>query len=247
MPVLNKREVTVGTLEVLGVSFEKVVRVNRRCTRSNLRLDPLNKKIIVTSPRLLSLADAKRFIADYMPWIEGRVQDRSLERTPFAHGAILTLLGRPYRLVRLASTSTLENAAIETEEGEDLGLLPFLVTEDKFPEAVVRYLKSYARDVLTAMCHEYAKKHEVEVTQVRIKDTRTRWGSCNENGVICLSWRLLFAPREVAAYVCAHEVSHLKEMNHSQRFWQHVKAILPDYEIHKEWLRVHGKNLYYYG
>lgn len=237
MYAARKREINVGTLEVFGVSFKKIVRINQQCTQRNLRLDPLNNRIIVTSPRLPSSSDVKGFIADYMPWIERKVKDCKLKRTPFSHGTIIPILGQSYRLIRVGSSHS----------SSDLQTLPFLVPEDKFQEAVIHYLKSYASRVFSQLCHDYADKHHVHVSQVRIKDTKTRWGSCNSQGIISLSWRLIFAPHEVASYVCAHEVSHLKEMNHSPLFWKQVKKICPDYLEQKNWLKENGKKLYYYG
>ena len=67
-----------------------------------------------------------------------------------------------------------------------------------------------------------------------------RFGSCSSKRNINIAYRLLFAPREVFRYVCLHELAHLKEMNHSKRFWSLVAGAMPDYKGHEKWLRDSG-------
>jgi predicted metal-dependent hydrolase len=72
---------------------------------------------------------------------------------------------------------------------------------------------------------------------VRITDAKERWGSCNAAGSLNFAWRLVMAPPPVIDYVIVHELAHLVEMNHSQRFWGLVGRILPDYAVRRKWLR----------
>ena len=76
---------------------------------------------------------------------------------------------------------------------------------------------------------------------------RSRWGSCSVDGVLAFSWRVILAPPFVLDYLAAHEVAHLKEMNHSRRFWAQVKLAMPDYEKGRDWLNRHGAALHAVG
>jgi predicted metal-dependent hydrolase len=80
--------------------------------------------------------------------------------------------------------------------------------------------------------------------RVTLRDTRSRWGSCTSAGDLMFSWRLIMAPSAVLDYVVAHEVAHLAEMNHSDRFWAQVERLFPDHAAPRAWLRRNGAGLH---
>jgi predicted metal-dependent hydrolase len=86
-----------------------------------------------------------------------------------------------------------------------------------------------------------------DVARVTLRDTRSRWGSCSARGNLSFSWRLIFAPEPVLDYVVAHEVAHLVEMNHGQRFWKLVADLVPDNAGPRAWLKRHRTRLLSYG
>lgn len=110
----------------------------------------------------------------------------------------------------------------------------------------IRFLKSHLAVTIDKIATEKASQINANFSKISIRDTKTRWGSCSSSGNLSFSWRLIFAPFDVLEYVICHEVSHLKEMNHSDNFWNLVKQICPDYKLHKKWLRIHGMSLYLY-
>ncbi|MCY1309040.1 hypothetical protein D9M70_590950 [compost metagenome] len=77
-----------------------------------------------------------------------------------------------------------------------------------------------------------------------LKDTRSRWGSCSADGALSFSWRIVMAPPKVIAYLAAHEVAHLQEMNHGPDFWTLCGRLCPDTEDAKRWLRRNGTMLH---
>ena len=83
--------------------------------------------------------------------------------------------------------------------------------------------------------------------RISMRDTRSRWGSCSRAGNLNFSWRLVMAPENVLDYVVAHEVAHLRELNHSARFWTLVDTLCPDVKDARWWLRTHGAALHRYG
>ena len=119
--------------------------------------------------------------------------------------------------------------------------------EERINMMVTIFLKRHAKSVFTKYCEKYAFMTGKQVNKVTIRDTKSRWGSCSEEGNISLCWRLLLAPKSVAEYVCAHEVAHLKEMNHSPAFWKIVEGLQPHYKDSKAWLKKNGRALFKYG
>ena len=97
-----------------------------------------------------------------------------------------------------------------------------------------------ARRELVPRVGELAHQHGLRVQRVSIRRQRSRWGSCSRRGSISLNWRLAHAPALVRDYVIIHELMHLREMNHSQRFWSHVDTAFPDREAAETWLRAHA-------
>lgn len=106
------------------------------------------------------------------------------------------------------------------------------------------FLKLRARDELAAASDRYAAAVGRSYSRISIRDTRSRWGSCSSEGVLMYSWRLIMAPPEVLNYVAAHEVAHLVEMNHSDRFWAVVERLYPNHQSYRKWLRDHGNTLH---
>jgi predicted metal-dependent hydrolase len=119
------------------------------------------------------------------------------------------------------------------------------------PESIARKVKTYLHDLakkeLTARCQIEAAKLGVKYSSITIRDTTSRWGSCSHTHSLSFSWRLILAPKEVLNYVAAHEVAHIIELNHSDRFWNIVASISPNYEKYKGWLKQYGGKLHVYG
>lgn len=90
---------------------------------------------------------------------------------------------------------------------------------------------------------QHADRMGVSPKKVRVSSARFRWGSCSTRQCISLSWRLMMAPVAVIDSVMIHELAHLKEMNHSSRFWSCVRTYCPEYDRHKRWLNTEGVNL----
>ncbi len=104
------------------------------------------------------------------------------------------------------------------------------------PDKIWEY-KRQAKQYITTRVAEIAKIHNITYNDLRITSAKTRWGSCSSKRNINFSFRLILTPKEVIDYVIIHELSHLKEMNHSKSFWNEVKKIMPDYKKYEKWLK----------
>jgi predicted metal-dependent hydrolase len=100
-----------------------------------------------------------------------------------------------------------------------------------------------ARELVHMLVEDETAELGVEAGKIQIRDQRTRWGSCSANGNLSFNWRLVLAPFEVLDYVVVHEVCHLREANHSRRFWRLVETRRPNWRDQKTWLDEHGPEL----
>lgn len=101
-------------------------------------------------------------------------------------------------------------------------------------------LTEQAKQVFTEKVAYYASIVGVTYGRVTIRTQKTRWGSCSSLGNLNFNCLLMFAPEEVQNYVVVHELCHRKELNHSHRFWCEVARVMPDYKVHKKWLKEYG-------
>jgi predicted metal-dependent hydrolase len=115
-------------------------------------------------------------------------------------------------------------------------------------QEAAQHLKSWmivkAEELIKKRTVEYSNLIGVNYNTIRIKDTKTRWGSCSSKRNLNFNFRILMAPEQVMDYIIVHELCHLKHMNHSKEFWNAVAQYMPDYEKQKEWLKVNGMKLY---
>lgn len=115
--------------------------------------------------------------------------------------------------------------------------------EERLSKEEIRQLASQALTVIPVRAEYYARKLEVTYGRITIRSQKTRWGSCSSKGNLNFNCLLMLTPPEVIDYVVVHELCHLREMNHSKRFWKEVEQILPDYRKQRQWLKENGGKL----
>jgi predicted metal-dependent hydrolase len=109
--------------------------------------------------------------------------------------------------------------------------------------AVETHLRAIASRELPARLAALAEAASLHVVKIGVRSQRTRWGSCSTRGVIMLNWRLIQLPPWVRDYVLFHELAHLRQPNHSRRFWREVERLCPDWRTAERWLRAHGREV----
>ena len=115
--------------------------------------------------------------------------------------------------------------------------------QQKLTDQEIQALREKARALVTERVQYYAPLIGVTYNQIVIRAQHTRWGSCSNKGNLNFKCLLALVPPEVLDYVVVHELCHRKELNHSERFWNEVTKILPDYKVRKKWLKDNGSNL----
>jgi predicted metal-dependent hydrolase len=211
-----------------------VVR-NRRARRYVLRLRP-DGVARLTMPRGGSAAEAIVFAKSNIAWLEKqllRQATQSARPTSWLVGAEILFRGQPVRI----------EAGVNGETGSiRLGSEVLRVKDpaaDLRPE-IERHLWRIAARELPARVFELAALHQLPVRRVTVRNQRSRWGSCSRRGTVSLNWRLVQAPFFVRDYLILHELAHLKEMNHSRRYWSEVARLCPEFALAESWLKKHS-------
>jgi predicted metal-dependent hydrolase len=219
------------------------VRRHRQARRYTLRIQAATREVVLTIPPRGSLNEARDFAQKHGSWIAARL-GRLPKAAPFTHGAAVPLRGVHHRIVhRRCVRGTVWTET--TDVGERL-----LCVAGEAPHVnrrVSEFLRREAKRELEAASRRFGAELGVTVKKIAVRDQSSRWGSCSTTGSLSFSWRLILAPPFVLDYLAAHEVAHLVEMNHSQRFWRLVSRLCPSHERAKVWLDVHGTDLHRYG
>lgn len=211
------------------------LRRSARSKRFSLRVSRLDGRVTLSMPLRAKEAEALRFAAAQESWIRqtlAQMPTRQVVRV----GDWVPVEGQ----LRQVATGGGRSVRLE---GDSL-----LVPGDP-AQAGVRvgaFLKLMARDRLAAACDRYAARLGRRYTRLTLRDTRSRWGSCAQDGALMFSWRLIMAPASVLDYVAAHEVAHLEQMNHSPAFWAVVEQLFPRWQVQRNWLHSEGQALHGY-
>jgi hypothetical protein len=230
-------------LEALGAPIE--VRRHPAARRLTLRVSKTRRAVIVTVPDECRMEDAGKFLKNNLEWVRDRL-GRVPIPVPFADGSKIPLRGRLHRVCFTGVSRT--RSVVEIAQGVEVA--PRLLVSGRAEHAPRRlkdWLIEQARNDLDESVACHARKLGVKARSIRLRDQTSRWGSCTANGLLSFSWRLILAPAHVLDYVAAHEVAHLREMNHGPVFWKLVTRAMPRLEEAKRWLRNHGADLHRYG
>lgn len=197
--------------------------------------------LTITAPRWVTIADIENAIAEKQRWIfskliewQTRVEQRALPKVEWRDGAELPYLGKTMR-VRLGA------AVLAFDDATRVLALPLPPHADaqQIKDRVTGWLQGEATRIFGERLQVYAARLGVTFRSYALSSAMTRWGSCSSEGRIRLNWRLIHFPLSVVDYVVAHELAHLREMNHSPRFWQTVESIFPEYRDARMQLKLH--------
>jgi len=218
------------------MQIDQLIRSQRRKTIA-LIIDQ-EGRLIVRAPAHTSRRKIEKLVDEKSAWIQ-RKQREVKTRPPaarpkiFHNGEYFYYLGRVYPLVLskrlkppLILNGTFSLAESACEDGRKV-----------FSE----WYRERCREIVTERAAFHARRLNLRYRRIRITSARTRRGSCSLKGNLNFSWRLVMTPREVIDYVVVHELCHLKEPNHSTKFWARVAAAMPDYRTHRKWLKDYGQ------
>ena len=225
-------------IDVGGKVVSVLLRRSDRAQRMSLRVPLSGDGVVLVLPKSAALTDGLRFAHSKSDWIEDRLALLPA-RVAFADGAVIPLFGIPHVLRHSSNT----RCGVWAEDG----VIFVSGKAEHLSRRVTDWLKRQARDAIALSARRHAAALGKDVGRITLRDPRSRWGSCAACGNLSFSWRLVLAPRPVLEYVAAHEVAHLVEMNHSDRFWRIVATLAEEMATARTWLRRNGGELHRFG
>lgn len=215
--------------------------------RFTLRVRAASRDVVLTMPVRSKIDEARKFAEQHAAWIGARIR-RLPQPVPFADGAVIPLRGNNHTIVHMpGSRGTVWTELQTTEPNIIEGRILVAGNVLHLERRVTDYLKKLAKQDLTEAVVRHSASLGVTPLKVSLRDTSSRWGSCSASGNLNFSWRLILAPEFVLDYLAAHEVAHLKHLNHSARFWALARTLCPETDRAEAWLSAHGMNLHRYG
>lgn len=221
------------------------VRRSKRARRIRLRVD-MSGAVEVVLPTRAPLREAAPFVKQHAEWLHRTLarfeqmraaratQQRATAGTVSYRGRSIPLRIQPAQDCRLSLQYRDDHFLIKT---------PPEATDEDVKALLRRWYRAVARPLFEERVTELNQITRYPWKRIRIADQKTRWGSCSTSGTLSFNWKLLSAPADVLDYVVLHELAHIKEPNHSPRFWALVEAACPRYRDHILWLKQYGATL----
>ena len=214
------------------------VKHSKRARRVALRLERVFHLVV---PKGMSMRHAQAFAEGHESWMQEKLATLP-PKIGFKDGVIIPILGRRTG-IKVHYEPDLKVTKIVLEDG----VLHVRTNKVDPTGRIVRFLKNLIKDELTILSQEKVTRIGKTISSVSVRDTKSRWGSCSSDNNLSYSWRLVFAPPEAFDYVVAHEVAHLKHLDHSKKFWALCKDLSAHYDEGKYWMKAHGNELMRYG
>ena len=214
-----------------------VSSINPRAKRLSLRVDQKARVIKLTIPKWTMQRSIDRFLAANEEWI---IEKSALLLQPVTieNGALIPFMGNDH-VIHIAP-HTKRTTEIDVEDQKII-----IKTSRADPTTnLKRWMADKAREAITPLAHNKTNRINKEISKIDLRDTGSRWGSCSTDKRLMFSWRLIMAPPYVLDYVVAHEVAHLKHMNHSSQFWDLCYDLTDgDADAARAWLKDNGNAL----
>ncbi|MEY2893201.1 MAG: hypothetical protein RJA98_3109 [Pseudomonadota bacterium] len=217
----------------------------RRARRRSIGFSVSGDGLVVSAPGWVTLRDIEAALREKGAWIvrklgeqQARQQKQVAAQVEWADGAHIPYLAQPLRLT-LGEPG--RGLALTAPGGDGVAALrvalPLETSADALRAVVQRWLQRQARALFVARCAHYAPLLGVSPTRISLSAARTRWGSASISGALRFNWRLIHLSPELVDYVVVHELSHLREMNHSPAFWAVVASQVPNHLALRQQLR----------
>ena len=208
-----------------------------------------NCQLIVKAPIWVGKSRIEAFLSEKAEWIEATrtrllraKEEASKIRIKLENGDVLYFLGEKRNL------SVIREERIRGKVVSSMGRIvlhvPYEADYAYKREQLERWYRKEAQQMIAEKAAEFAGRLKVSYEDIRIKDQKSRWGSCSSKGNLNFNWRIIMAPETVCDYVIIHELCHLVYLNHSEKFWSLVESICPEYKQYKKWLKDYGSRLY---
>lgn len=227
---MTKKSIQLSNGETIPYQLE-------RRARRTVGLKITTDGLVVHAPKYILEFQLKKLIQEKSNWILSKLEARKQNQLPpiiWQHGEILQLLGNAITLNVVQET---KNKQAQFNQNRLIITSPQADDETVIMHKVIQWYKKQAQLDFGRRVAVLAAKLGVSTPPLKLSSAQSRWGSCSSRGAIRLNWRLLQAPPHIINYVVCHELAHLKEMNHSAKFWSVVESIYPDYKLSEKELK----------
>jgi predicted metal-dependent hydrolase len=227
------------SFSINGTSMSYVLRRSSRSHYLRLEIVP-GTGLVVTAPRHADTSFIESFIEQKQNWILKKLDSykKAVVASPgeIKDGGTTGYLGKDMTI----SLEHREGKPAMVRLEKDRLLVNLNGSGHNLQTTVEAWYKFQVNVVIKDRLEYWSKLMQIDFCAYKIRGQRTRWGSCSRNGNLSFNWKLIKTPPEVIDYVIVHEIAHLKQMNHSARFWALVERYCPDYKNHRKWLHDHN-------
>lgn len=190
------------------------------------------------APQRMKETAIRKFVEQQGDWIkrkQARAQEDALPERQFVPGEYFMYLGEefPLRLVQRQKPALVMDKVFKLSES----------AQPQAKSVFEAWYKNQAGTLIPERVNLYARRDKFKFNKLRISSARKRWGSCSAKRTLSFTWRLVMAPLDVIDYVVVHELCHLIRLDHSEKYWDLVAGILPDYKLKRKWLKDNGRFL----
>lgn len=233
-------------------SFQYSIRRSQRAKKTRIIVSP--EKIEVVAPNRVSTNKIHAFVLSQQKWVVSAQQkikekhpDKS--REPIIYKDEVEIFCRGKKTTIKVKTTLSNKLSIEAGQGQQQIIVNVPVGVDEKDQSelikasLISWMKIQAKNEVIKCVELHAEKFQLYPRFIRVKTQKSRWGSCGIHNDININWLLILAPPQVLEYVVVHEICHIKERNHSVRFWDLVEAHLPEYKAQRLWLKKEGGDL----
>jgi len=217
------------------------LKISPQARRMALRLDNKRRIMYLVVPTRTRTDKAYGFALQYQDWIKENMSSLPAP-VPLEHGNIIPVFGKKVR-IKINYDPNLKRTSILLRNN----VIHVSTNKEDPSRRIERFLRNLALEKIEKIALRKAACIDVEIKSVNVRDTKSRWGSCNHEGEISYSWRLIFAPRQAMDYVIAHEVAHLTHFDHSPEFWALCCRLSASYRKGREWMDKCGHTLWRFG
>jgi len=204
------------------------------------------KKIIVKAILYASTTEVQNLVERKADWIAGKTElaEKLQKDKPVHHyisGEVFYYRGKPLTLNLIVNQD--RTHIMIKKQADTLLVVSPTGESDVIKSAVIKWYRKQAREVLQQKVFYFQRFIGKSIGDIRIKEQKSRWGSCSSKGNLNFNWKIIMAEDEIIDYLVVHELCHRLYMNHSREFWNSVERIIPDYKTKEKWLKENGARL----
>lgn len=220
-----------------------IINIKRVLKLRSISIKIYKKNVNIDAPFFLTKNLIDQLIYKKINWIKKQlvIQEKKflINKKKYVDGDYFFYLGKKYKLKIIISKKNCANI----QDSYLIVNIRNISNTLQIKKNIEKWFREKSLNYFEEQTYYFAKKNNLNVNAIKVREYKARWGSCSTNGDISFNWKLIMAPPWIIQYVIIHELIHIKEHNHSTKYWEHVRSIYPNIKDAKEWLMYNGQNL----